>query len=70
VRRKLREIQKSAGYGRTKPRPATGICLVPPRTSEKERFRTHEAAVVSQWEGFAPGSLQPFVAQLKAGRSG
>lgn len=69
LRRKLREVQKSAGYGRTKPRPVTGICLVSPQTPEKERFRTHEAFVVAQWEGFSPGPLQPFMAQLKAGRS-
>jgi hypothetical protein len=70
VRRKLREVQKSAGYGRTKPRPVAGICLLNPRTAEKERFRTHEAIVVDQWDRFSAAALQPFVAQLKAGRSG
>lgn len=69
LRRKLRELQKAAGYGRTKPRPVVGICLVPPRTAEKERFRTHEAMVMPQWDGFAPGLLEPFVAQLRVTRS-
>jgi hypothetical protein len=66
LRRKLREIQKSAGYGRTKPKPAVAIALLPPRTPEKEGFRTHEATVVPQWEGFSPAPLAPFVARLKS----
>lgn len=67
VRRKLREIQKAAGYGRTKPPAAVGICLIGPRTPEKERLRTHEATVLPQWEGVALDQLRPFVAVLKAG---
>jgi hypothetical protein len=65
LRRKLREIQKSAGYGRTKPAPVVGICLVAPKTREKERFRTHDAIVVPQWDGLASDVLQPFVSALK-----
>jgi hypothetical protein len=67
LRRKLREVQKSAGYRRTKPHPVVGICLVTPRTPDKERFRTHEALVAPQWEGFSPDPLRPFIAQVKAG---
>ena len=69
VRRKLREIQKAAGHGRTKPRPATAICLVGARTPEKERFRTHEAVVVPLWDGFSLDPLRTFIAHLKAGGS-
>jgi hypothetical protein len=69
LQRKLREIQKAAGYGRTKPRPAVGVCLVGERTAAKERFRTHEALVIPQWDGVALGALQPFITQLRAGRS-
>jgi hypothetical protein len=65
VRRKLREIQKSAGYGRTKPRPVLGLCLVPPKTPEKESFRTHEAMVLPQWDGYAPDLMKTFVTQLR-----
>jgi hypothetical protein len=68
VRRKLRELQKSPGYGRTKPPPAAAICLLPPRSPEKERFRTHEALVVPQWDGYQPSPWRDFIAQLKAGR--
>jgi hypothetical protein len=67
LHRKLREVQKSAGYGRIKPRPVVGICLVTPRTPDKQRFRTHEALVAPQWDGFSPDPLRPFIAQLKAG---
>jgi hypothetical protein len=69
LRRKLREIQKAAGYGRTKTRPPVVICLAGPRTPEKERFRTHEATVVPQWNGFSLDALAPFINQLKAGGS-
>lgn len=65
LRRKLRELQKSPGYGRTKPLPPTAISLIPPRTSDKERFRTHEATVIPQWEGFSPEPLQPLISSLK-----
>jgi hypothetical protein len=67
LRRKLRELQKAAGYGRTKPHPSVGICLIGPRTAEKERFRTHEATVVPQWDGVGMDALRPLVAAIKAG---
>jgi len=65
LRRKLRELQKSPGYGRSKPIPTVAISLVPPRTSDKERFRTHEALMIPQWEGFSPEPLQPLISRLK-----
>jgi hypothetical protein len=68
LRRKLREIQKSPGYGRTKPAPLVWIAQIGPRTPEKERFRTHEAIVVPQWDGVRLDDLRPLVTQLKAGR--
>jgi hypothetical protein len=67
LRRKLREIQKSAGYRQQATKPAVAICLVPPRVPEKETFRTHEAVVVPQWDGFSAEPLRPFIAKLKAG---
>jgi hypothetical protein len=65
LRRKLAELQKSAGYGRTKAMPSVAICLAPPQTAEKARFRTHKAIVIPQWEGFSPDPLQPFVSALR-----
>jgi hypothetical protein len=69
LRRKLREIQKSPGYGRTKPLPLVCIAQIAPHTQEKDRFRSHEAIVVPQWDGVALDSLRPFITQLKAGHS-
>jgi hypothetical protein len=65
LRRKLRELQKSAGYGRTKPAPVVGISLIAPKTADKERFRTHEAIVIPQFEGFSPEPLRQFVSMLR-----
>jgi len=66
LRRKMRELQKSAGYGRTKPKPVVAISVVPPKTPEKEHFQTYEAMVISQLDGFSPNPLQPFISSLKA----
>jgi hypothetical protein len=65
LRRKLRELQKSAGYGRIKPAPTIAISLIPPKTADKERFRTHEALVIRQLDGFSPDPLRPFVSRVK-----
>jgi hypothetical protein len=67
LRRKLREVQKSAGYGRERPMRALGICVAPPMSPPKAQFRTREAMVLAQPEGFAPDSLQPFVTLMKNG---
>jgi hypothetical protein len=67
LQRKLRELQKAPGYGRTKPRPAVGVCLIGAPTAEKERFRSHDAVVMPQWSGVSFEALAPFLARLKAG---
>ena len=73
VRRKLRELQKSAGFGRTKPPAAVAVLLIatPAPTEEagwcapaKQQFRTHEALVVSQLQGVSLEQLSPFVVRL------
>ncbi len=65
LRRKLREIQKTRGYGRTKEIAAVGICMLPPRTPEKETFQTHEGIVISQLDGFSSSALTPFVSRVR-----
>ena len=65
VRRKLREVQKSVGYGRTGPLPIITIPCVGTKTSEKERFRTHEASVILQTEDFSSDSLLPFISRIQ-----
>lgn len=67
LQRKLRELQKAPGYGRTKPKPAVAVCLIGARTPEKERFRSHDALVAAQWDGVALGALAPLLSRLKAG---
>jgi hypothetical protein len=66
LRRKLREVQKAIGYGRSKPAPPVAVALIGARTPEKERFRTHEAQVVPQWDGCAIDHLAPYLSQVKS----
>ena len=65
LRRKLREVNKSVGYGRTKAKPPVGLCLIAPRTADKERFQTHEATLVPQWDGLAGEAWGVFTSRLK-----
>jgi hypothetical protein len=65
LRHKFRELQKIPGYGRTKPAPVVAVLLLPPKTPEKERFRTHEALVVPQWDGMSLDACKPIIARLK-----
>ena len=66
VRRKLREVQKSVGYGRTGPLPAVTIASVGAKTAEKERFRTHEAPVIFQMDSFSADILSTFISRLRS----
>lgn len=65
LRRKFSELKKIPGYGRTKPAPVVAVCLLPPKTADKERFRAHEATVIPQWDGLSPQLWQPIIARLK-----
>ena len=62
---KFRELEKIAGYNRTKPAPVVTLCLLPPQTPAKERPRRHEVIVVPQWSGLTPGPWQPMIDRLK-----
>ena len=66
LRRKLRELQKSAAFGRTKPLRAKAIYVAPPETPQKRRVRTREALVIPQQQTFDASTLTPFLAQLGA----
>jgi hypothetical protein len=66
LRRKLAEVQKSAGYRRAKGMPELAVCIIPPETAEKAIFRTHLATVIQQVGGFSDAPLQPYVEALKA----
>lgn len=64
LRGKLRELQKCTAYRETRTPPRIGVCLIAPRTPMKERFRTHQAILIPQWDGLDPDALQPFVSRL------
>jgi hypothetical protein len=65
LRRQLRQPQTAVRQGRTKPSPLVGVCLIAPRSAQKERFRTHEAIIIPQWNGMSPDAFQPFVTGVK-----
>lgn len=67
LRAKLREVQKSAAFGRKKPITAKAVLVAPPDNPNKGRFRTHEAIVINQRGTFDPAAMQPFLSQLQAG---
>ncbi len=64
--RKQRELLKSPGYGRTKPKPLVAIALIPPETDAKKSLKTHESFVIPQWNGLSTDSepLQKFISRL------
>jgi TIR domain-containing protein/uncharacterized protein DUF4062 len=65
LRSKLRELQKIAGYGRTKPILGKAVYVALPDTPEKRRFRTHDAIVINQGERLTPVALEPFLSRLR-----
>lgn len=67
LRAKLREVQKSAAFGRKKPITAKAVLVGPPDGPAKGRFRTHEALVLDQRGSFDPAAMQPFLSQLRVG---
>jgi hypothetical protein len=67
LRRKLREILKSAAARATKKAAAVAVALIEPRTAEKERFRTHDALVLEQWSGFSAEPLEAVLELLSPG---
>jgi hypothetical protein len=64
LRQKLREVQKSAAFGRKKPILLKAIYVAPPDSPTKARFRTREALVIDQRTAFDPAGLGPFISQL------
>jgi hypothetical protein len=69
LRRKLRELQKSAALGREKPWLGRGIYVGAPGTPQKERFRTHEATLIHEPPaGFNPDAMAPLLAAIAEAR--
>jgi len=71
LRRKLRELQKSAALGREKPWLGRGIYIGAPATPQKERFRTHEAMLIQEPPaGFDPEAMAALLAAIAEARRG
>lgn len=69
LRRKLRELQKSAALGRERPLLARCIYVGAPATPQKERFRTHEAMLIHEPAGgFDPSLLAPLLGAVAKAR--
>jgi hypothetical protein len=64
LRRKLREVQKISGLGRTQAMRAKGVWIAPPVNASKSRFRTRETVVMSEGARFDPATLEPFLTAL------
>ena len=63
---KLRELLKAAGYGRAAPIAVHAVYIAPPDDRRKDRFHSHQAAVIRQPGEFAPGAdLDRFVSRIK-----
>ena len=65
LRQKLREVQKSAAFGRKKPIVIKAIYVAPPDNPSKAKFRTREAMVIDQRAPFDPAVLTSFISQLQ-----
>ena len=64
---KLLDVLQAPGYGRPEPLRATAVCVAPPEDRQKQRFRTHSAAVIRLP---APGDVEPlraFVSEIASG---
>ncbi|PSB24623.1 DUF4062 domain-containing protein [Stenomitos frigidus] len=70
LRTKLRDLQKVAGYGRTKPMLAKAIYVAAPETPKKQMLLSHEAIVLKNFDAFTPAALAPFVDQIAQAQGG
>jgi hypothetical protein len=69
LRRKLRELQKSAALAREGPLLARGIYVGGPASPQKDRFRTHEAMLIHEpASGFDPSVLAPLLDAIAKAR--
>ncbi len=63
---KLRELLKAAGYGREAPIAVQAVYIAPPDDRRKDRFHSHQAAVIRQPGEFTPvAELDTFVIRIK-----
>jgi serine/threonine protein kinase len=63
---KLRELLKAVGYGHEAPIAVQAVYIAPPDDRRKDRFHSHQAAVIRQPGEFEPGAeLDRFVSRIK-----
>ena len=67
LRGKLRELLKSAGFGRQKPFLAKAVYVAHPG---ERRLRAHGVEVIQASGDFVPASLVPFLRRIEKARSG
>jgi hypothetical protein len=67
---KLRDLQKAAGYGRTKPMLAKAIYVAAPETPQKKLVRTKEVIAIKNFAAFEPEDLAPFLSQITQAQGG
>lgn len=65
---KRQELLKLPGLGRSKPILAKAFYISGEKTQQKERFRSNEALVIKDYDGFIPDSLAPFLARIQEAR--
>ena len=71
LREQLQYLQRIERYGeRPSPLLGKGVLVSDPKTSEKERFGTHEAEVIRNYGEFDPATLAPFVSQISQKQGG
>jgi TIR domain/Domain of unknown function (DUF4062) len=70
LRTKLRDLQKAADYGRTKPMLAKAIYVAAPETPLKKMLRMNDAIVIKSFTAFTPDVLAPFFKQTAQGEGG
>lgn len=71
LQRKLRDLQKIPGYGRSKPMLIQAIYISEPQTIQKQRIRVdNDVLVIENFEAFSPDLLKPFLAKIDQGKGG
>jgi hypothetical protein len=70
LRMKQRELQKIAGYGRTKSMLAKAIYLAAPHTPAKDQVRDRESFVIKNCQGVSFDCLSPFVERIRQAKGG
>ena len=64
LRSKLRDLQKSFGYGRQRPFLGRAVLVSDPATPDKKNIRSNEVLILPGSGPFEPSMLRPFIKQM------